>query len=171
MLHALHMNETTTCDTPVDELKEMNPEVVSDDDEGDQMEKDFQLDEASCFMNGHGSHRTSIYIAAKISPHFSKDFLVEDDDSTAWVEVWCYSTPCVFSSSQSASEFASASLDLNPCCGSRCIQLFHKMRRSNFLKMTKEFHHQVLRPFFYPKLQDDFILVGEMDYAWEEVGQ
>lgn len=83
MLHALHMNETTTCDTPVDELKEMNPEVVSDDDEGDQMEKDFQLDEASCFMNGHGSHRTSIYIAAKISPHFSKDFLVEDDDSTA----------------------------------------------------------------------------------------
>ena len=23
---------------------------------------------------------------------------------------------------------------------------------------------------FYPKLQDDFILVGEMDYAWEEVG-
>ena len=43
------MNETTTCDTPVDKLKEMNV----GDDEGDQ-------DEASCFMNGHGSHRTSI---------------------------------------------------------------------------------------------------------------
>ena len=51
--HCTNMNETTTCDTPVDEPKEMNPEVVGDD-EGDQM------DEASCFMNGHGSHRTSI---------------------------------------------------------------------------------------------------------------
>jgi len=84
-LHEVGVTESVPVhSTPVDELKEMNPEVVGDD-EGDQMEKDFQLDE---------------------------DFLVEDDDSTAWVEV---------------------------------------------------------HPAFPQDEEDDFILVGEMDYAWEEV--
>ena len=64
-------------------------------------------------MDGHGSHSCE-GVAEKKSHHFSKDFLVEDDDSfAAWVEVWCWGHIMFFFQS---SEVCLGFLGSKKCC-------------------------------------------------------